>query len=709
MKASPHRPTCCLLAASVVIALGGCNSATPPQASNTAAPIASTAPAHAATAATVPATKADVVAANVDSSVNPGDDFFSYANGAWLKKHPIPASEATWGIGKLVQEDLYGKLRKISEDAAAKKDAAAGSDEQKIGDFWSTATDTGLAEREGLAPLKPELDRIDAIKDAPGALDEAFALQPLGVDALFDFGVQQDEKQSDVMAVHLSQGGLGLPDRDYYFNTEAGVAKVRAAYVVHLQHMFKLLGEDDAAASASADKVMAFETALAKVSRPLADLRDPQKNYNKMSPAELTRKYTPGILWNRQLQAWKLDPSYVIVGQPEFFGGLQKLLAQTPVPVLRDYLRVHLVDDYAATLSKPFDDEHFDFYGRVLTGQQEQQPRWKRALRAENRAIGMILGRIYVQDYFPAKTKQRYNDLVEAVRTAYGERIRKLDWMSPATKARALEKLAAVTKKVGYPDKWKDYSALQIGRDSWAQNEMNARRWAFNDQVSKFGKPVDRSEWDMTPQTYNAYYNPSNNEIVLPAAQFMIPGFKDDEIDDAVVYGYAAASTIGHEITHGFDDQGRQFDAKGDLADWWTKEDAQKFNQRASVLVKQFDAYEPLPGLHINGSASLGENMADLGGVLIGLDAFKQTGEYKKGGKIAGYTPLQRFFLGYALGWIFEERDAMLRRALLSDVHAPAKWRVNGPLSNIPDFYEAFDVKPGQPMWRDAKDRVQVW
>lgn len=696
-----------LLAALSVIVLGGCNNATPP-ASNASAPLASAAPAHAATAP-APATKPDVVAANVDASVNPGDDFFAYANGAWLNAHPIPASEASWGIGKLVQEDLYGKLRKVSEDAAAKKDAAPGSNEQKIGDFWSTATDINLADRQGLAPLQPELDRIAAIKDVAGALDAAFALQPLGVDAFFRFGVRQDEKRSDVMAVILWQGGLDLPNRDYYFNTEAGVAKARAAYVVHLRNMFKLLGEDDAVAATRADKVMAFETALAKVSRPLAALRDPQKNYNKLAPAELTRRYTPAIAWGPRLREWKLDPSYVIVGQPEFFAGLQKLLVQTPVPVLRDYLRVHLVDEYAPTLGKAFEDESFDFYGRVLNGQKEQRPRWKRVLDAENRAIGMILGRIFVQQYFPEKTKRRYSNLVEAVRAAYAERIRKLDWMSPATKARALQKLAAVTKKVGYPDKWKDYSALQIGRDSWAQNEMNARRWAFNDEVSKFGKPVDRNEWEMTPQTYNAYYNPSNNEIVLPAAIFAIPGFKDDQVDDAVVYGYAAAGTIGHEITHGFDDEGRQFDARGNLADWWTQDDARKFNRRADVLVKQFDAYEPLPGLHINGRATLGENMADLGGVLIGLDAFKQTDEYRKGGKIAGYTPLQRYFLGYAMGWIFEERDALLRRQLLSDVHAPAKWRVDGPLSNVPDFYQAFDVKPGQPMWRDAKDRVQVW
>lgn len=657
-----------------------------------------------------PATaKPDVVAAHIDTSVKPGDDFFSYANGAWLKANPIPAQEAQWGIGQLVQEDLYTKLRKISEGAAATKNAATGSDEQKVGDFWTIAMDQALADRLGLAPLKDELARIDAVHDLDSALDEGFALQPLGVDVFFDFGVSQDEKQSDVMAVHLGQGGLGLPERDYYFNTEQGVAKARTAYVEHLHRMFKLLGADDAAARASATQVMAFETALAKVSRPLADLRDPEKNYHKMAPAELTGKYTPAIAWNDRLHSWKLAPTTLIVGQPEFFSGLQALLARTPVPVLRDYLRVHLADAYASYLSQDIDNEHFDFFRRVLSGQSEQKPRWKRSLNAENMALGMILGRIYVKDYFPDSSKQRYNAMVEAIRTAYGERIDKLDWMSAATKAKAHEKLAAVTKKVGYPDKWKDYSALSIGRVSYAQNVMNAQRWQFNDMLSKFGKPVDRSEWDMTPQTYNAYYNPSNNEIVLPAAQFIIPGFADNEIDDAVVYGYVAASTIGHEITHGFDDQGRQFDAAGNLKDWWTKQDAARFNQRAALMVKQFNAYEPLPGLHINGEASLGENIADFGGLLIGLDAFKKTEQYQKGEKIAGYTPLQRFFLGYALSWLSEEREDLLRQALLSDVHAPAKWRVNGPLSNMPAFYEAFDVKPGQAMWRPEAQRVKIW
>jgi len=653
--------------------------------------------------------KPDVVATHIDTSINPGDDFFSYANGAWLKANPIPSQESSWGIAQVVRDDLYDKLRKISEASAAQKHAPVGSDEQKVGDFWTIGMDQALANRLGLAPLKDELARVDAVHDVNSALDAAFAMQPLGVDVFFDAGVMQDEKQSDVMAVHLVQGGLGLPERDYYFNTEEGVAKARTAYVEHLHRMFKLLGVDDATAKTSAEQVMAFETALAKVSRPLADLRDPEKNYNKMSPEQLTGKYTPAIAWSTRLENWKLKTPTVIVGQPEFFGGLQSLLSKTPAPVLRDYLRVHLVDAYADYLSDDFEKEHFDFYRRVLSGQAEQKPRWKQVLGAENQALGMILGRIYVKDYFPESNKQRYNAMVEAVRSAYSERIDQLDWMSAATKAKAHAKLVAITKKVGYPDKWKDYSALSIGRDSYAQNMMNAHRWAFNDMVSKFGKPVDRTEWEMTPQTYNAYYNPSNNEIVLPAAQFLIPGYADNEIDDAVVYGYVAASTIGHEITHGFDDEGRQFDATGNLVDWWTKQDASRFKQRADVMVKQFNAYEPLPGLHINGEASLGENIADFGGIMIGLDAFKKTEQYRKGEKIAGYTPMQRFFLGYALGWLSQQREANLRTGLLSDVHAPAKWRVNGPLANVPEFYEAFGVKQGQPMWRPENQRVKIW
>ncbi|HET6804999.1 MAG TPA: M13 family metallopeptidase, partial [Frateuria sp.] len=632
------------------------------------------------------ATPHDFLAAHLDTSVDPGVDFFQYANGGWLKAHPIPASEAAWGIGNEVDDELYARLRGISE-AAAKQAAAPGSDPQKIGDFWATAMDVQKADRLGLRPLDAELARIDAITAPAGVLDTVFAFKPIGVGALFRIGIAQDDKDSATMAVQIHQGGLGLPDRDFYFNTEAGVAKVRAAYVRHMAHTFALLGRDPAAATAAATQVMAFETALAKASRRLEDLRDPEKNYHKMAPADFTAKYTPAIDWNTRLAAWGVHPSYVIVGQPEFFAAEDRLLQRTPLPVLKDYLRYHLVDSYAPFLSSALDKEHFDFHGRAMSGQQEQRPRWKQALDEENDAMGMVLGRIFVGQYFPEASKQRYEAMVEAIRSTFHDRIERLDWMSPATKAKALAKLAAVTPKVGYPDKWKDYSALKVGRASYAANVMAARRWRFQDNLSKFGKPVDRTEWDMTPQTYNAYYNPSNNEIVLPAAIFMVPGVPDDQVDDAVAYGYVAASTIGHEITHGFDDQGRQYDAKGNLSGWWTAQDAARFNAAAQKMVEQFDAYQPLPGLHINGKASLGENIADYGGVLLGLEAFKKTEQFRKGRKIGGLTPTQRYFLGYALGWMSQQREQRLRQRLLSDVHAPAKWRVLGPMSNIPAFY----------------------
>ena len=657
---------------------------------------------------TNPPAQPDFLQANLDTSVDPGQDFFQYANGGWLKRNPIPNTESAWGIGNMVREQLYLNLRNINEQAGATAQAA-GTDQQKIGDFWATAMDTAKAERLGIHPLDAELARIDAIRNANDALDVAFALNPLQVGPFFSFFVYQDEKKSDMMSVHLSQGGLGLPDRDFYVNPDTGVARIRNEYVAHLARTLKMMGRDDAEAKTAAANVMAFETALAKASRKLEDLRDPVANYNKMTPALLTSKYTPAINWAERLAVWNLRPDSVVVGQPEFFTALQGLIQSTPVPVLQDYLRFQLVSAYSPYLSSALYNERFSFYNRVLNGQKEPRLRWKRVLDAEGDAMGMVLGRIFVKEYFGPVAKKRYADMVEAIRTAYRERINQLGWMSDSTKARALQKLGSVYPKVGYPDKWKDYSALVVGRNSYAENMMNAARWGFNDMISKFGKPVDRTEWGMTPQTYNAYYNPSNNEIVLPAAIFTVPGVNDAGVDDAVAYGYAAAGTIGHEITHGFDDEGRQFDAAGNLTDWWTSSDAAKFQQRAAVMQQQFDAYEPIPGIHINGKASLGENIADYGGVLLGLDAFKKTAQYREGKKIGGLTPLQRYFLGYALGWMSQQRGESLRRGLLSDVHAPAKWRVLGPMANIPEFYEAFGVKPGQPMWRADSVRVRIW
>jgi len=586
--------------------------------------------------AEVAAPAEDVLASHVDPATRPGADFFQYANRGWLAKNPIPPSESGWGIGDLVDEETYARIRKINEDAAASA-AEPGTDARRIGDFWATGMDEARADSLGAAPIAGELDRIDAVRDLPGAIEAAMAEAPLGSRVFLSFRISQDDRKSDTMAVTLDQGGLGLPNRDFYFRADENSTKVRAGYRKYVQRLLELCARGKTVAPDAGDRVIAFETALAKASRPLADLRDPEKNYNKMATVEVREKLTPSIDWPARLEAFGVKGAdTVIVGQPEFFSALDRELRKTPVEDLRNYLRFHLADRYADYLGRAFDDAQFDFRGRLLNGQEEQRPRWKRVIDAQDRAMGMVVGRLFVQTYFPERAKKRYSDLVEAIRDAWRARIEGLPWMSAATKEKALEKLARMTKKVGYPDKWKDYSTLAVGRESYAANMMAGARWRFADMIAKFGRPVDRTEWEMNPQTYNAYYNPSNNEIVLPAAAFTIPGIADDQADDALVYGYAAASTIGHEMSHGFDDEGRQFDAAGNLRDWWTKEDADRFRSRAARMVAQFDAFEPLPGMHVNGKASLGENIADLGGVLVGLDAFEKTEQYRKGEKVGG-------------------------------------------------------------------------
>lgn len=656
----------------------------------------------------------DIFADNVDTAANPADDIFQFVNGGWFKRNPIPGSETNWGIGNLVQEEIYTNLRKINEEAVEAK-AEKGTDTQKIGDFWSTGMDSAKADKLGLTPLKKELDMINNCTDVKSIVQTMTELEPLQCGFFYGgFYISQDPKNSEVMAVQIWQGGLGLPDRDYYFNTDSTTVNARNGYVKHLAEMLQLIEGPGKSTPADyekrANKIMAFETSLALKSRTLEDQRDPYLNYNKIAIDDVTKTLTPSIDWRDLAKAHgvtKIDS--VIVGQPEFLSNLEKTLKATDINTLKDYMTFHLVSSYSSYLSKDFDDADFNFYGKTLRGAESKRARWKRVLDAEEDAMGMVLGKLFVAEYFPPKTKERYNNLVEDIRTAYAERIKKLDWMSEPTKAKALDKLAKMTKKVGYPDKWKDYSKLEIGTDSYCENMMNSSRWHFADMISKYGKPVDRTEWDMTPQTYNAYYNPSNNEIVLPAAIFTIPGYPDSLVDDAVVYGYAAASTIGHEITHGFDDEGRNYDAAGNLVSWWTSEDSAKFEQRSMMMVRQFNAFEPLPGKHINGAASLGENIADYGGVLLGIDAFKKTEQYKKGEKIGGYTPMQRYFMGYALGWMTHQRDQELARRLMTDVHAPAKWRVIGPFSNTPEFYEAFGVKEGNKMWRADSVRVHIW
>ena len=651
----------------------------------------------------------DPIYKNIDPTVKPGDNFFLYANGTWLKQNPIPPANSSWGIGNEVTEEIRERLKKINEDAL-QANAPKGSSTQKIGDFYFTGLDSAGIEKAGIAPLRQQLNLIDQAKDEQDILNAAAILTTVGARNFIGMRVSQDDKNSEKMMVQLGQTGLGLPNRDYYFKTDARTTRIRNDYAdKYLPAMLKLSGWDEQRAGAGAKSNYNIEKFLADSSRKLENLRDPYLNYNKMTVAAFDR-LTPGIDWNSAFKTMGLKPvDSVIVGQPEYYRAVSAALKTFSVDDWKAYLRLKLLTSYAPYLNNAFAEESFRFGGKVLRGQKEQLPRWKRVLDTENGIMGELLGQLFVKEYFPAKAKIRYVAEVEAIRQAYREHIMKLDWMSPETKQKALLKLNAIHPKVGYPDQWKDFSTLNISRDSYAGNVMQARHWSYLVNINKLGKPVNHMEWNMTPQTYNANYSPSNNEITLPAAQLLIPGIKDEDVDDAMAYGYVAASVIGHEITHGFDDEGRQYDAKGNLKSWWTPQDSIQFTKRAQMLVDQFNSYVVLDSLHINGKATLGENIADLGGIVLGVDAFKKTQQYKEGKKINGFTPMQRFFLGYALSWLSHQRDEVLANQILTDVHSPAFLRVNGPFTDVPEFYEAFNIKKGDKMWLDPEKRVKIW
>lgn len=644
----------------------------------------------------------------IDKSVDPGTDFMNYATGKWKKNNPIPASEKSWGIFNLVPEETYEKIKSILAEVQ-KQTWPKGSSKQKVGDFYFSGMDTVTIEKQGASQLESEFKLIASTKSAADLLKKAAMLQTYGVGSFFSFWVDQDAKNSEQWALYCWQGGLGLPQRDYYFRSDSRTQNIRKEYVKHVANILILTGEKPEEAAKQADAIFKIETSLADSSRKLEDLRDPYANYNKMTIDELS-KLTPSVNWKDILEVMGAqDVKEIIVGQPEFLKQIESIIKNYSLADLKAYLKWHLVNSFADKMSSAFDKERFKFRGTVLSGTKEQRPRWKRVQDAVEGSMGELLGQIYVEKFYSPKTKQRYEKLVDDIIEAYRERIKNLDWMSQVTKEKAFAKLGTIVKKVGYPDKWKDFSSLDVDRNSYLRNSINANIFWFKRDINKLGKPVDRTEWNMTPQTYNAYYNPSNNEIVLPAAIFIIPGVPDSLIDDAVVYSYAGASTIGHELTHGFDDQGRQYDAKGNLADWWTKEDEEKFNAKSQLMIEQFDNYVVLDSMHVNGKATLGENIADLGGILMGYDAFKKTAQYKEGKVINGLTPDQRYWLGYAYAWLGHKRDEALAQQILTDVHSPEFLRVNGPLSNIPDFYKAFGIKEGQPMYRPENKRVKIW
>jgi putative endopeptidase len=644
---------------------------------------------------------------NIDYSVNPAEDFFMFANGNFIKAHPIPPEEHTYGIFNLVEDSVYVYLQRICESAMNDKSALQGSNVQKIGDFYYSGLDVKTIENNKILPLKKYFDQIDKISNKEDLIKVVTEFQKSSVSPMFSFYVGQDLMNSEKYAIYISQGGIGLPERDYYFNNDERNKNIRAEYKKHLGKMLTLILPKDG--SKVSQTVYNIEYDLAKASRKLEDLRDDYANYNKKSMKELS-ELTPSIDWNKMFVSFGLNNiSEVIVGQPEFFTELEKALDKYSIEDWKAYLKWNVLNATANLLSDDIDQMNFDFYGKVMSGTTEQRPRWKRVLDNTNDLLGEILGMEYVRIYFPLEDKVRTKEIVNNMVDAFSERIKKLDWMSEPTKQMALKKLGTMVKKIGYPDVWKDYSTLTMSKDSYVDNVINARRWQFNDMVSKYGKPVDRTEWHMNPQTYNAYYNPSNNEIVIPAAILTVPGKKMSEVDDAFLYGFIGASTIGHEMTHGFDDQGRLYDEFGNLKGWWTIEDSTKFVKKSQLMVDQYSNYVVLDSMHVNGKATLGENIADLGGLVIGIEALMNSEEGKSNKEIGGFNALQRYFLGYAYSWAVYHRPETLARRIMTDVHSPAFLRVNGPYANIKEFYEAFNVKEGNKLFRPDNIRVQIW
>ncbi len=645
--------------------------------------------------------------ANMDTTIRPGDNFFLYANGTWLKNNPVPGDKTRWGSFDLLVEDNYKKLHEILDAAAAKKDAAAGSAEQKVGTLYRNGMDSAAIDKAGITPMNDILKRIDAITDANGILNEISTGYAQGNGQLFAFYVSPDDKNVTKQICQFAQGGLGLPDRDYYFDKDPRTTKIRDAYKVYQVKMLMLMGEDSATATKNAAAIYKLEESLAGASMTRVEMRDPYKLYNKFSIDGFS-KLTPGIDWKTMFTNMKIaGQDSCIVATPKFFAEVSKQLKATPLDVWKAYLKFHAVNDMAPYLASNIDEAHFDFYGRTVRGQKEQRPRWQRVLRVVDGSLGELLGQMYVDQHFKPEAKQRMLELLKNLQDTYAERIKRLDWMSDVTKQKAIGKLNTFMKKIGYPDKWRDYSKLDIAGTDYVKNIMAASAFDYDYMINKLGKPVDRTEWGMTPPTVNAYYNPAFNEIVFPAGILQFPFF-DQNADDAVNYG-GIGGVIGHEMTHGFDDQGRQYDADGNLNDWWTPEDAKKFTEKTNVVVNQFNGYTVLDTVHVNGQLTLGENLADLGGIAIAYEAFKKTKQGQSEEKIDGFTPDQRFFLSWAQVWRANVTPEEMATRIKTDPHSPSVWRCNSPLSNMPEFYKAFGIKEGDKMYRAEADRAKVW
>jgi putative endopeptidase len=640
----------------------------------------------------------------MDTTVKPGDNFFMYASGKWLNATKIPASESGWGSFYTLDDDNVKNLRTILDGVSA-QDNAANSIEQKVGDLYKSVLDTATIDKLGYDPIKPALAKFNAIKNYKDLITLAADSYKDGAGFMFGFYVSPDDKISSKNVAHFDQDGLSLPEKGYYFKTDSASKKIRVAFVKYIAKLFTLTGSDTAAASKKAAGVLALETAIAKSHLTPVELRDPVKNYNKFAVTDF-QKEVPDIDLTDVYKRMNIVTDTVLVGQPRYFKALDTLLKSQPIDVWKDKEIFSAISSSANKLSKDFRDARFAFV-KELTGQKNQKERWKLAVYSVDGGLGELLGKLYADKYFTPDAKQRMLDLVNNLQSVYKDRIGKLSWMSDATKKKATDKLNAFTKKIGYPDKWKKYDDVTIDKGAYFANEQSIAKHDYNESIKKVNKPVDRTEWGMTPPTVNAYYNPTFNEIVFPAGILQFPFF-DKNADDAINYG-AIGAVIGHEMTHGFDDQGRQYDKDGNLKDWWTKDDADKFKTRVKVMIDQYNQFTVLNNVHVNGELTQGENLADIGGLSIAYQAFKNTPEGQSDTKIDGLTPDQRFFLSFAQVWRIKTRDETMRTRISVDPHSPELYRVNGPVSNIEAWYKAFDVKPGDKLYRPDSLRVKVW